>query len=467
MNNKLIMPVEISIKEKKKLSQGKVMQVVVFSRCTMIEVESSLNENYYLIYYKNNLVYGEKVEKIEKDSFIDKIRKMGIVLHSDHPFLSAIIPSQTATIPNKNKLFSQLQNQYSLQEVAYIATTLDSFFTKKQLSNVIYKIFYHYRRNGNFMQAFQIIKILANFAPDLNSAREIKNSLEFHSYMEFYTSSSLSTIQEKDSLFVEWHCFRYRLQPDEGKMLEGLLRKQDSFLTLLLLWMEKVEKYAKVPSIEAYTTMALQFVSMEKWIVTLDYLHINPFQVLPQTKSMIEEMLQEEHYETAALYLMNFLNALPDTYEEILHTLWEHLDPTFIATHIDTFMVMIQQLVLEDGEKQSEQRLLQLIGKLLETYDLKEVHEKLLPIQKSAPHSPVFRKINKMMTLLDDPDQMMELGQYYAEFKQYDEAIECFSWEMELYPDDPAPVSQLSKMYQNKGMVKEAFAYHQILDQMK
>ena len=466
MNNELIVPIEMSIKDKKKLSKGKVLQAVIFSRCRMIEVQSSLTENYYLIYYKNNLVYGEKLEKVEKDSYIDKIRKMGIVLHSDHPFLSAIIPSETATIPNKNKLFSQLQNHYSLQEVAYIATTLDSFFTKNQLTNVIYKIFYHYRRNGNYMQAFQIIKILTNFDPDLNSAREIKNSLEFYSYMEFYTSSSLSTIQQKDSLFVEWYCFKHRSQPDERKLLVDIWKKQDSFMDIVILWMEKVERSSKVASVETYTKMALQFISMENWVVTLDYLHINPFQVLPETKTMIDNMLQEEQYETAALYLLNFLNALPETYEEILHILWEQLDTSFIAKHLDTFLVMIKQLVQEEGA-QSEQRLLQLIGKLLKTYDLKEVHEKLLPIQTSAPHSPVFQKINKMLTLLDDPDQMMELGQYYAEFKRYDEAIECFSWEMELYPDDPTPVSQLSKMYQNKGMVNEAFAYHQIYASMK
>ena len=32
---------------------------------------------------------------------------------------------------------------------------------------------------------------------------------------------------------------------------------------------------------------------------------------------------------------------------------------------------------------------------------------------------------------------------------------------------DPTPVSQLSKMYQNKGMVEEATAYHQVYTQIK
>ncbi|MFJ8244801.1 tetratricopeptide repeat protein [Peribacillus asahii] len=467
MNNELIMPIEISIKEKKKLSKRQVKQAVVFSRCTMVEVQTSLNENYYLIYYKNSLVYGEQLEKVEEDSFINKICKMGIVLHPDHPFLSALIPSETATIPNKNKLFSQLQQQYSLPEVAYIATTLDSYFSKEQLTNVIYKIFYHYRRNGNFMQAFQIIRMLADFAPDLNSAREIKNSLDFYSYRDFYRSSSLPTIQQKDPLFVEWYCFKDRFQPDEYKILEDLLRKQDSFLEIVLLWMEKVEKCSQADSVEKYTSMALKYISMEKWILTLGHLNINPFQVLPHAKSIIDKMLQDERYETAALFLLKFLDALPTAYDDILHSLWEHLDSTFIASHLDTFMLVIQQLVLKHDDNQSEQKLIQLIGKLLENYELKTVHEKLLPIQKLVPHSAIIQKINKMITLLEDPDHMMELGQYYAEFKQYDAAIECFSWEMELHPNAPAPVLQLSKMYQNKGMVKEATAYHQIYTQLK
>ena len=216
----LSMPIEISIKEKKKLTKGKVMQAVKFSRFTILEVNTPLNESYYLMYYKNSLVYGEKLEKIEEGSFIDKACKTGIVLHEDHPFLSALIPSETATIPIKNKLFSHLQNQYSLQEVAYIATTLDSYFSKEQLTKVIYKIFYHYRRNGNFFNAFQIIQLIIDFAPDLSSAKEIKNSLEFYSYKNFYKSSSLPTIQEKDPLYVEWYCFKNRFQPDEYNILE-------------------------------------------------------------------------------------------------------------------------------------------------------------------------------------------------------------------------------------------------------
>lgn len=467
MKNELILPIEISIKDKKKQIKGKVHQAIKFSRCTILEVKTPLNESYYLMYYKNSLIYGEKLENVKENSFIDKACKMGIIFHEGHPYLSALIPSETAIIPVKNKLFSHLQKQYSLQEVAYIATTLDSYFSQEPLTKIIYKIFYHYRRNGNFSKAFQVIQILTDFAPELSSAKEIKNSLDFYSYKDFYKSSPLPAILQKDPLYVETLCFKNRLQPNEHDILEDLFKKQDSLVDIILLWIEKVEKLSKVDSVEKYTSIALQFMPIEKWVLTIGYLQINPFQALPQAKSMIDKLIQEQQYETAALYLLNFLDALPSSYDDILHTLWDHLDTTFIASHVDTFLLLIQRLVQKDDENQSEQKLIQLIGKLLETYNLQEVHEKLLPIQKSVPHSPVIRKMNKMITLLEDPDHMMELGQYYADFNQYDEAIECFSWEMELHPNDPTPVSQLSKMYQNKGMVEEATAYHQIYTQIK
>ena len=154
-------------------------------------------------------------------------------------------------------------------------------------------------------------------------------------------------------------------------------------------------------------------------------------------------------------------------YNDTLKAVWENIDAEFIVSHMDAFIIGIQQLAQENGQKQSEQKLSHLVVKLLEIYDLKTVYEKLQPIQKLFPHSPVIQKVQRMTKLVEDPDHMMELGQYYAEFKQYDEAIECFSWEMELHPADTLPVRQLSKMYQNKGMVEEATAYQQVYNQLK
>ena len=181
----------------------------------------------------------------------------------------------------------------------------------------------------------------------------------------------------------------------------------------------------------------------------------------------MDKLIHEGHYDRAASYLLNFIDDLPASYHDTLKEVWGNLDAGFIVSHLDAYIIGVQQLAQENAQKQSEQKLSHLVGKLLEIYDLKTVHEKLQPIQRLFPQSLVIQKVQRMTNLVEDPDHMMELGQYYAEFKQYDEAIECFSWEMELHPADTLPVHQLSKMYQNKGMVEEASAYQQIYNQLK
>ena len=466
MNNEFVRPIEILLKEKKEMIRGQVVRVVLFSRSKMIEIRTSLNESYFLIYYKNSFIYGELVKNVEKGSFIDKVCHEGFVVPSNHPFLKVLIPDETLMIPNKHKLFSHLPKRYSLQEVAYIATTLDSFFAKDQLIQVIDKIFFYYRRNGNFFKAFQIIHIIKDFAPELSLAGDSIHSHDFHTYDDFYNSSPLPIIYKKDPLFVELHCFKNRMNIDEFNPLEELLTNQGCFLELLLLWMEKVEKFHKASSIEKYSSLGLQFVKMEQWVLTLCYLNINPFREFSSTKTVMDKLISEGHYDRAASYLLNFIDDLPALYHDTLKEVWGNLDAEFIVTHLDAFIIGIQQLAQEEGQQQSEQKLSNLVMKLLETFELKMVHEKLQPIQRLFPQSLVIQKVQRMTNLVEDPDHMMELGQYYAEFKQYDEAIECFSWEMELHPAEPLPVRQLSKMYQSKGMVEEASAYQQVYNQL-
>src|SRR3954469_13305538 len=115
MSNELALPIEIVLKEKKKIIKGQVIRAVLFSRFKTIEIRTSLNESYFLIYYKNSFIYGELVENVEKGSFIDKVCHEGMVVPSNHPFLKVLIPVETIMIPNKHKLFSNLPKQYSLQ----------------------------------------------------------------------------------------------------------------------------------------------------------------------------------------------------------------------------------------------------------------------------------------------------------------------------------------------------------------
>ncbi|MDP4084297.1 MAG: hypothetical protein Q8934_06730 [Bacillota bacterium] len=467
MNKELNKPVEIIIKDKKKMVKGKVVRTAIYARSKVLHVKTVEKENIYLILFNNVLIYGDVIDEIAEGSFIDKAFRDGVVLEESHPLISQLIPNQTVSVPSQNKVFSQLQSHFSLQEIAYIATTLDSFFEKAFLIKVVENIYFQFRRNGKFMKAFQVLQVLTNYTPLLQTITERMSSIDFNSYHHFYDSSNLPLLYEKDPLFVELYCYKNRKNPDLRQFLETILQAGQHFVEIIVLWLENMKISPMEETLEKYTNVALNFVTMKEWIFILSQLKINPFRALPEAKRVIEEMLDEGKFEMAALSLLNFLDDLPDFYNPILNTLWETLNPEFIVEHLEQFILVLKRHADEENHEKSETQIFQLIVSLLQRYDLKTVYHKLIPLQKVLPHSVVLKKLKLMTMLLEDPNQMMELGDYYHELKQYDQAIECYSWEMELNPQDPEPVRKIYKMYNLKGMAKESADYQKVFIQLK
>jgi tetratricopeptide (TPR) repeat protein len=464
INKEHIMPTEITIKDNKRTLKGNVVRGAIFAGSKVLHVKTTDAEDFYLVYFQNNFIYGDKLDKVADGSFIDKTFQAGLVVEAPHPILSSLIPKPFVTIPNRSKVFSQIPSHFSPQERALIAATLDSFFEKDQLVKVIEQIYFDYRRNGKFMKAFQVLQISTDFIPQLYERLATR---ELHSYDEFYHSSDLPSIFKKDPLFAELYCYKNRSNPDAYLFLEEILKTKDCFVEMTLLWLENVRRYQKAESIEKMTRLALKFVTLKEWVFILSEEKINPFHVLPEARSFIEKMIKEGNYETAALALLNFIDDLPDTYEPILKQVWENLDAEFVGSHLAHFISILQRKMNVENQKQSELQISQLIVSMLKGYDLKTVYDKLLPLKKVLPHSMVIRKLTKMVALLEDPDHMMELGDHYVEFKQYDQAIDCYFWEMELKPQDPEPVWKICKMYQQKGMLQEAAEYQKVFSQLK
>ncbi|WP_251551038.1 hypothetical protein [Neobacillus muris] len=466
MNQELIKPAELTIKDKKKVVKGTITRLAVYARSKVVEVLTGEKACYYLVYYKNHMVYGAQLEQAPSGTFISKAFQEGISIVSPHPLLSAGIPHLSVAIPNKNKVFSQIQTDFTLQESAYIAATLDAFFEKDQLAAFIDKIFYHYRRSGKFFKSFQIVQLLNTFAPEIKSMKHLINSQEFIPYHHFYQSSNLPAIMSKDPLFAELSAFKNRTQPDSWTFLANLAAEHDGW-TVLWLWLEKSEQLPDSAAMEKYTEIALQLVTKEEWLLILSMAGINPFRVLADSKAIIEKMVQKGNAEWAALYLFDHMEELPDTYMPILQTIWEKAETNFIISHLDRFIGLLSLLPQSETFQEFEQKAFQLAVTLLNQYELDTVCDKLSVFRKIYPDSKVLRKMNMMQGLLEDPDRMMELGDCFAEFRQFDKAIDCFFWEMELDPKNPSPVQKISKMYQYKGMAKEAAAYQKVFAQLK
>ncbi|SMQ77902.1 hypothetical protein SAMN05444673_3131 [Bacillus sp. OV166] len=72
MNKEIMLPTELSIKDRKNMVKGNVNRTALFARTKVIDVITADNERFYLIYYKNSLIYGDKLDKVEEESFINK-----------------------------------------------------------------------------------------------------------------------------------------------------------------------------------------------------------------------------------------------------------------------------------------------------------------------------------------------------------------------------------------------------------
>jgi len=99
---------------------------------------------------------------------------------------------------------------------------------------------------------------------------------------------------------------------------------------------------------------------------------------------------------------------------------------------------------------------------LLKTHEINFINEWLQPFKDNFKSLPIFKKTDTIQQLSNDLDQMQTLGELYYEFSQFEKAIECFSWEMELKPTDPKPIQWIAKLYRERGMIYEADTYRQL-----
>lgn len=460
-------PMVISIKEKKKVIEGELVRTAIFAQSKIAEMAVSGSSFYYAVFYKNALIYGDVLARIEDHSFINQAFTKGLVIEAPHPALMLTAPEQPLSMPNKKKLFGELQDHYSFQEIAYIATTLDAFFTKEQLIDIIHKILSHLKRSGKHFKAFQVSRILTSFEPEEDPGQNQLTPHEFQTYADIY-NTDLTTLQQKDPFHLEQYCFRHRTQETYRDFLIDTLKEEARYAEAILLWLEAVENGKNPDSIETYTDMAQQIIPFQTWLQILAHAGINPFYHLPEkTAAFLETTMAEGQTEESLPLLFPYLNQLPTRFESLLPSLCTQLDPPFIWQHLDELHPLLD-IISTNGDKETiESIIYRLTAYLFEHNDLPTVQQNLTPLRDLFPESPTLHKIAHMLTLSEDPDQMMALGKYYVAFEQWDEAIDCFSWEMEMHPEAPTPVWHLSKMYQHKGMTQEAEVYQKFYAQLQ
>lgn len=450
----------------KKPIRIKIERVSFYQQGQIIEAFSENNEVYYLFFYKSNFLTALKATKLRRQSFIENAFKKGMVFQCPHPISHALLSSkQTCQILNFNSLLKKLETNYSPQEKAYILTFFESFFPKKQLFNEIQSTFYEYRRNGQMFLGYRLVRILMDFSPTHSLVKQLTGDMNFSKYTSLYSQKS-DEVFAKDLIFAEKTLYSEIENDHSFQKLVAILEKESRWHELISLF---ISKLIITPSDEYYCPLLkllkLHFNENE----TLNILEKLSYQ-LPNFLSLQQDvfnMCVKTHKIELAIQLMkNQSHTLSNSQLCTFANYLEDYDADILSLQPEILTCLLKP-ILEMFPEKTETLLKKYVISLLKTYELAFIKEWLKPFMENGGSRNLLAKIEKMQKLSEDLDEMQILGEMYYEFRQFDKAIECFSWEMELTPTNPKPLQWLAKAYREMGMTFEAEAYQQMCISMQ
>lgn len=427
--------------------QGK--RVAFYQQSAFIEATTANNDDmYYLFFYKSKFLTASKTTKLRPHSFIETAFKKGIVFHAPHPIMQLISTNSPCQVINFQQLLKKLTTQFSPQEKAFILTFFESFISKKMLFEEMKTIFYEYRRNGQMYLAYQITRILMEFAPDHSFVKRLNSDPVFYKFAALYDAQS-EKVLSKDRLFAEI-VLHSKNDPTE---LFAFLQKEQRWIEVIA---HSLNKFMKTPTEATYLSFKNTVKNIEIWPF-LQWLYPQYPDFLPLQQDVLHEHIQRK--DSKSIFSMVSDRTLDLTHEQLLAIAdWIGDDITHLPPDLT---VPLLKILFEKFPDKKEPLLTKYTIEMFRTHDLAYIQQWLQPFT-NADSLRLVGKINEMHKLSDDPDGMQVMGERYFEFHQFDKAIECFNWEMELEPTNPKPVHWLAKCYAKKGLTADSHSYQQL-----
>ncbi|MBS4172771.1 hypothetical protein [Bacillus sp. FJAT-49736] len=443
-----------------------VERMAIYLQSKIMEAYDEHQQVYYVFFYKDHYLTTAKATQLKRHSYIAQAFKKGIILPANHPFIQMVMSTDHLY---KKRTFKQviekMENVIPPHELAFLATFFESFIPKKKLFAYIQSLYYEYRRNGQMFKSYRIIQILKDFAPSHSFVKELSNHLDFLKYAKLYQNQS-DILFEKDPIFIEKLLFSRMRDETQFEKLSRLLEEKSRWLDLMAIYIQNLS------SNDTYFPKLLELLekhlSKEQKIEVLEVL----LNQMPNHRH-IPQILLQEYFSLGEtnkiLHLLSSCNLTLNEFEtiEFVHLL-EDIDLVDCHEYLEKlplFFIPFFQFQPKKATEFLHNWIIQLLNKKM--YSIKDIYALLSPLKKIREAAPILKKVETMKKLADDPDKQLLLGELYYQFKQYDQAIECFSWEMELKAVDPKPVQWLSKIYNELGMKQEYMAYQKLCIDMQ
>jgi tetratricopeptide (TPR) repeat protein len=267
----------------------------------------------------------------------------------------------------------------------------------------------------------------------------------------------------KDVIFAEKWLFTQRNELPYFSILEETLLKEGYIVDTVSL---HIDRFLSSATEEHYQALLqhLQLIFNEEEICTILG---NLSSQLPQFRNVqndfLEKLLELGKFEEATHFMADGPIIPTAIHPEVLNKLIEQILSSPSSLHYEGLNSFLIPLAMSEPGK-ADKTIQKCISVLLREHDLVYVKDWLRPIRAAEPSLPILKKMDYMEQFSNNPDEQFALGELYFELMQYEKAIDCFSWEMELHSSDPRPVQWLAKIYKKLGNDSESEAYQHLLE---
>ncbi|MFC4023984.1 tetratricopeptide repeat protein [Oceanobacillus longus] len=435
-------------------------QLVFYKQSKVLEATDKNANYYYLIFYKNDFINGAKRKQIKINSHIHHAFTKGIHFKGSHPITSQLLQNHKSFhLITFNQLYKNIQKSFPKLETALVISYFDSFTKTGSVEKLFKRTYYEYRRNGQNLNAYQLLKTYNNVGRESKFAHDMMHDMQLSQYGTLY--QNMKEVYEKDPINFESASF------------DDLFRKKESRELLLQLYKEQnrpLDELAVRTAMLRYNFSKSNFEAILTMLTDLsEKAKIRYLQELKQTPAVKEELMNvimaSDNANDVSDFLMSTKLMPPDDQIENIIQNFEQADANVLSTYFKKSNKRLLKLSKGDAHKM-EKLIKPFVSAFLEDYRLSDILDWLEPFREAGHQLPIERKLLKMKKLTEDPDQQFALGELYIQFRQLEKSIDCFKWEMELHPEDQKPVTYLSKIYQELGDKEEAAAYQQLLIQM-
>ncbi|MFC0471499.1 hypothetical protein ACFFHM_13605 [Halalkalibacter kiskunsagensis] len=438
-------------------------KLTFFQQCKLVECIDSNNSHYLLFFYKDHFLTVQPLKDFTRNSFLGNAEKHGVFIYAPNPLFSRLLPPlSTVKISPIRQLMTTIKKDYSLEETALITSYFDSYLSADTLESFLKECFFTYRRNGKLRAAYRLAMILRSRGYNRNWITSTTEHLDYASAANYF-KAPLSKLLSSDPIYVEQQCF-LNLNKNYD-LLVTLYTHQNRLNDLLFI---RIAKWLNQPTAVTYPKLVQDLTEYFEHDEVLQFLlsflpHTSPKSGLHQ--DVYQRLIKKQDYKNAITLLFAYSFSLSDNEMDELSDL---IDYNFLS-HLTLSITSISERLFPLVGKRPllfEKILRSTLPQLLKQHSLSEIHSWLQQFQFND-EIPVRNKINNMFNIMDDPDNQLELGMHYFDLHQYEQAIDCFSWEMELHPNEVEPIKWLAKTYRKIGKLEEVETYHNLLSQIQ